>query len=126
MLRLFAPFLPFVTDEVWRWWHPTSIHAATWPAAGSAARVDDADVILDTVGDVLGRVRRAKTEAKLSQRAGVERLVVRGPASALAAIAAAEADLRDVGSVAAIELVETAEGSELTCEIDLAPVAPVG
>jgi valyl-tRNA synthetase len=121
VLRLFAPFLPFVTDEVWRWWQHGSVHAAAWPAAGAVA-TSDADATLDIIGDVLGRVRRAKTEAKLSQRATVERLVVRGPAAALAAVGAAEADLRAAGSVNAVELLE--HDGELTCEIELAPVAP--
>ncbi|MCU1359117.1 MAG: tRNA synthetase valyl/leucyl anticodon-binding protein [Ilumatobacteraceae bacterium] len=119
VLRLFAPFLPFVTDEVWQWWQQGSVHAQPWPDTAATQTASDHEQALDTVGEALGLVRRAKTEAKLSQRAAVQRLVVRGPADALAAINLALDDLRDAGS---IDQVELTAGDELTFDIELAPV----
>ena len=78
--RLLAPTLPFAAEEAWSWWHDSSIHAEPWPAPAELGGAADGVVLdLDVVSEILGRVRRAKTEAKLSQRAPVSRLVVHTP-----------------------------------------------
>ncbi|MET8161208.1 valine--tRNA ligase [Sphaerisporangium sp. NPDC005289] len=79
MLRLFAPFLPFVTEEVWSWWREGSVHRAAWPSAGELDASGDARV-LAAVSEVLREVRKAKSAAKLSMRAEVARLDVHGAA----------------------------------------------
>jgi valyl-tRNA synthetase len=100
-LRLLAPFVPFVTEEVWSWWHAGSIHRSPWPDAEelSPARQQGDVAVLEMAEYVLGEVRRAKTEAKVSMRAPVARLTVVDEPDRLARLAQAEGDLRDAGGV---------------------------
>jgi valyl-tRNA synthetase len=66
--RLFAPYLPFVTEEVWSWWQPGSVHSARWPTIDEiervAARDEDARLALDVSIDVLREIRRIKSTSK--------------------------------------------------------------
>ena len=125
LLRLMAPILPFVTEEVWSWWQVGSIHTAGWPTidelgpGGTAGAGADAatDTVLEVAADVLGLVRRAKTTAKRSMRAPVARLTVTDTAARLDALAAAEGDVRDAGGV--VDLV-TRVGDAATVEVELA------
>ncbi|MDF1603675.1 valine--tRNA ligase [Nocardioides sp. YIM 152315] len=123
-LRLLAPFLPYVTEEVWSWWQEGSIHHASWPSVtelGSAAASDP--VTLDAVAAALVGIRGAKSNAKVSMRAELARVELRGPASLVDAARQAEDDLRKTGKVVG-DLVFTvdAAATELTVEAELAPV----
>jgi valyl-tRNA synthetase len=90
-LRLFAPFLPYVTEEVWSWWRPGSVHRAPWPTASELPGGGDAE-LPTLVADALSQVRRVKSERRLSMRAELPGAVLRGPAATLARFAAARDD----------------------------------
>jgi valyl-tRNA synthetase len=80
--RLFAPFLPFVTEEVWSWWRPGSVHTAPWPNAEDIAAMVPVDGgVASTqylrVSEVLGEIRKRKAEAHLSPGAPLSAVRIR-------------------------------------------------
>ncbi len=118
LLRTFAPFLPFVTEEVWSWWRDGSVHRAAWPLA-SEVRIAGADQLVFAVAsDVLAAVRKVKSEQKRSLATPVTRVVVRDTDERLAALKAALDDVCEAGKVETISL-ETA--AELAVEVELPP-----
>ncbi|HEX7745155.1 MAG TPA: valine--tRNA ligase [Micromonosporaceae bacterium] len=105
-LRLFAPFLPYATEEVWSWWRYGSVHRAPWPTAHevrSAAPNGD-PALLPLAGAALSQVRRAKSERKLSMRTEVPLAEALGPASTLEQLALVADDLRAAGRIAKLDL----------------------
>jgi valyl-tRNA synthetase len=74
--------------------------------------------LLDVTCEVLAAVRRAKTEAKVSQRAEVSRLTVTAPAATLDLFATSVSDLLDAGSVKDLRLVP--HDGPLTIDVVLA------
>jgi valyl-tRNA synthetase len=107
--RLFAPFLPFVAEEVWSWWQPGSVHTAAWPDAGELGDGDVDLAPLDIAVDVLTELRRAKSDAQRSMRTEVERAVVRDTAERLAALEEARDDVVSAGRVRSFETSEAGE-----------------
>ena len=125
--RLLAPMLPFATEEVWSWWQSGSIHRTNWPTsnetlAGCTANKDGL-AELDAIYVVLAAVRRAKTEAKVSQRAEVAKLKVTSDAKTLNVIRTNIDDLRNAGALQEIEYTESSsdgESREITAQVTLA------
>jgi valyl-tRNA synthetase len=81
LLRLFAPYLPFVTEEVWSWWQAGSIHTASWPTSAEVlAPIDGADVdaltVREATATALADVRRIKSLLKKPTKAVISHSVL--------------------------------------------------
>ena len=119
-LRLFAPFLPFVTEEVWSWWREGSVHRQAWPSAGELEVGGAGDpAVLDATSEVLTAVRRAKSDAKASMAAEVGSVSVTAPAGTLELIRQAEIDLK---AAARTRELGYSEG-EFAVEVELSDVS---
>jgi valyl-tRNA synthetase len=132
--RLFAPFLPFVAEEVWSWWHDDgSVHRASWPGSdelrragggAGAASVDapgdgpDGGYVFSVAADVISAVRKAKSEQKRSLATPVTRAVVRDTEERLRALEASRSDVCEAGKISQLDT-EVAE--ELSVDVELAP-----
>ncbi len=125
LLRLFAPFLPFVTEEVWSWWQTGSIHRAAWPDAahlrsltGTAGTAGDA-AALDLAVQVLGEIRRKKSEEKKPLKTPAARVLIVAPAASLAHLPGIEIDLKAAGL---IDRLDTVEG-DFRVDVELGEIA---
>ncbi len=112
VLRLFAPFLPFITDEIWSWHFAArheslrSIHRATWPSVAEYSPSIASPDAFKAAADTIGAIRRAKSEHDMSIRALVDTMTVRASADTLQALEPVLADVVSAGNVGALELVD--------------------
>jgi valyl-tRNA synthetase len=102
VLKLFAPFLPHVTEEIYRELFAAgdgadSIHKASWPLADETWVDRAAEAAGDAVVDIATAVRRYKTRNQLFLGAELERLQVATREPALCqALRQARVDIRSV------------------------------
>ena len=105
VIRMFAPFVPFITEEVWSTMSDrhASVHRAPWPVASELPNVED-DGCFDVAVRVMTEIRRAKSEAKVSLRVPVARLVVTASAREIALLESVFDDVEATGNVRNHEL----------------------
>jgi valyl-tRNA synthetase len=113
LLRLLAPFLPFVTEEVWSWWQAGSVHKAAWPRpeevesplGDSSDAVRQADqATYEWATAVLFDVRKQRSEARQPLKVPITKVTITADAAAVALMPRVEADLRSALRVQAFEI----------------------
>lgn len=115
LIRLFAPVLAFAAEETWSWFREGSVHTAGWP---TPAGVEGDLAVLTAASEALIGVRRAKTEAKASQKTPVAFAAIAAPAATAAALRLAADDLKAVGRIQELEITDGEEFA--VTRIDLA------
>ncbi len=123
LLRLFAPFLPFVTEEIWSWWREGSIHRADWPDPRQIASLvpDHPQGAFELTASVLSEVRRAKTEARCSLRTAAEQVTVSAAGTHVAILERTRADLIDAGRIESLTLIADDALAHPAVNVKLAP-----
>ncbi|MDP7118408.1 MAG: valine--tRNA ligase [Acidimicrobiales bacterium] len=118
VLRLFAPILPFVTEEVWFWWQEGSIHRQAWPDADEirAAAGNGNPAVGEVAAAALAELRRHKTNAKRSLVTPVVAATITDTADRLDLLRRA---LTDVAAAARAKHIDLCEGDSLSAQVEL-------
>ena len=118
LLRLFAPYLAFVTEEVWSWTHETSVHHAPWPSVDELPTTGDVE-LMDDIAAALVEIRGAKSQAKVSMKTEASSAEFSGPSEQLERLRRIETDLRAVGRLTG-PVTWTVTETPLTVTLELA------
>jgi valyl-tRNA synthetase len=124
LLRMFAPFLPYITEEVWSWAFAAetgcpSIHRAPWPGPEDFASIPEpADPeSFDVAIACLAAINRGKSEAAVSMGREVASLTLAANARTRAILAPVLSDVLAAARCARHEVVEDASLDDADFEL---------
>lgn len=112
LIKLFAPFLPFVTEEIYLAMFAglegkPSIHVATWPQPEASLEDDQSERVGETLVGIATTVRRYKSEHNLPLGSELQRLQLATEQPALAeSLMNAADDLQSITRARQIEVVD--------------------
>ncbi len=105
LVRLFAPVIPFATEEVWSWTHEGSVHTSSWPSVDElpASPNEEHNGLLSLASEALIAIRRSKTDQQVAQKMPILRATLSAPAR----LRHAESDLMAVGKIQSLSWLES-------------------
>ncbi|MGA8806787.1 MAG: valine--tRNA ligase [Thermoanaerobaculia bacterium] len=115
-LRLLAPVVPFMTEEVWSWTFGAadgrSVHLQRWPSVEEVTAGFEAQNAYPyhVLTEVIAKVRGAKTAAQKSLRAPVSKLDMTLPVGTESFVRGAESDIRHAFNMSPDAVIESREG----------------
>ncbi|MDQ1255623.1 MAG: valyl-tRNA synthetase, partial [Candidatus Hydrogenedentes bacterium] len=126
MVRLLAPFLPYLTEEIWHWCYSEdagmheSVHRSAWPTVDEFASIpapQHAELYAATL-TVLDAVRKEKANKNLSMKAPVKRVVISAGPKTAEVLKASFDDMIGMLHIEKIEIqIEIGEGKPETALI---------
>ncbi|MGA2208147.1 MAG: valine--tRNA ligase [Acidimicrobiales bacterium] len=122
LLRCLAPFLPYSTEETWSWWHDGSIHRQSWPVPAEllVTQQTPRPEMIAVVSEVLGAIRRAKSEAHRGMRAPITACTVSGSPAQIELLEAVSGDLAQACTIADLRLQAGETTDSLSVDVELA------
>ena len=117
LVRLFAPVLPFITEEIWSWAFAaeqvaggsaarTSVHRAAWPAAADFRGIEPPAHAqsFDVAIAALAAINKAKADAAVSMGREVAALTLQASPDTLAILAGVRSDVLSAARVIRCEV----------------------
>jgi valyl-tRNA synthetase len=127
LLRSFAPFLPFITEEIWSWDFTTesgkmSIHQCSWPGADDfweTGNISNSE-IFNLASKCLSAVHSRKSEAGVSLKTEIIRAELKLAKKEVELFSFIEKDLKKAGWIRNINIIETGSVEDFNLTVEMA------
>jgi len=137
LVRLFAPTLPYITEEIWSWAFAEenapegdaaarSIHVAAWPAASDFAGIEAPSHVesFDIAVAALAAINKAKADAEVSMGRDVDSLELAATPATLEILEGVSQDVLSAARVASHEFVPKGSLEDGIFEVEAIVFAP--
>lgn len=132
LLRIFAPFLPFITEEIWSWVFKSetgeaSIHASSWPSKKEFDRIEPpvSETSFEAAINCMKALNKRKTEEGLSVGAHVETLTLTVSPADLQDLKLVSQDVMAAARVQNVTLIESMEEVKLDSDDEKFRIADI-